>query len=539
MTTPFVRRFVLLPLLAAALLWTSAAGAAVNADGERRVALVIGNSAYRAAPALPNPVRDADAMAASLERLGFDVTKGNDLDRAELVQIIREFAAKLPGSNVAMVFYAGHGLQVEGHNYLIPVDAELDEEMDLDFEATSLDLVLRQMEREQRVNLVFLDACRDNPLAQNLARSMGTARSTAVGRGLALVDSSVGSFIAYSTQPGNVALDGDGNHSPFTAALLKHIETPGLGLSDMMAQVRNDVITATGGKQVPWDHSSLTGGFYFQPASLAVAAETPAVAQPAVTTVAPAVDKEVVFWESIKNSTNPADFQAYLAQFPNGTFAELARLRVAAATAEPAAGTQTDNQVASLTTEENAAAVAEQAERSIGLTRNGRSKIQLALNLLGYKTGGTDGRFGPKTRNAISAWQADRGEDATGYLTAQQHAALLDAAAPEIAKYEAEQKRKAEIAAAEAKAAAAAEAKAAAAAEKKRQQQEASQQAEEAKKTAAAEAEAERLRKENEELKKAQAAKQAEEDAPDVDVGVGIGVGGGGVGIFPSLNFGY
>ena len=532
MTTPFVRRFVLLPLLAAALLWTSAAGAAVSADSERRVALVIGNSAYRAAPALPNPVRDADAMAASLERLGFDVTKGNDLDRAELVQIIREFAAKLPGSNVAMVFYAGHGLQVDGHNYLIPVDAELDEEMDLDFEATSLDLVMRQMEREQRVNLVFLDACRDNPLAQNLARSMGTARSTAIGRGLALVDSSVGSFIAYSTQPGNVALDGDGNHSPFTAALLNHIETPGLGLSDMMAQVRNDVITATGGKQVPWDHSSLTGGFYFQPASLAVATETTPAAQTTVPTVTPAVDKEVVFWESIKNSTNPADFQAYLAQFPNGTFAELARLRVAAATAEPAAGTtQPDNQVASLTTEENAAAVAEQAERSIGLTRNGRSKIQLALNLLGYKTGGTDGRFGPKTRNAISAWQADRGEDATGYLTTQQHAALLDAAAPELAKYEAEQKRKAEIAAAEAKAAAAAE--------KKRQQQEVARQAEESKKTAAAEAEAERLRKENEELKKAQAAKQAEEDDPDVDVGVGIGIGGGGVGVFPSLNFGY
>ena len=283
---------------------------------------------------------------------------------------------------------------------------------------------------------------------------------------------------------------------------------------------------------MPWDHSSLTGGFYFQPASLAVATETTPAAQTTVTTVTPAVDKEVVFWESIKNSTNPADFQAYLAQFPNGTFAELARLRVAAATAEPAAGTtQPDNQVASLTTEENAAAVAEQAERSIGLTRNGRSKIQLALNLLGYKTGGTDGRFGPKTRNAISAWQADRGEDATGYLTTQQHAALLDAAAPELAKYEAEQKRKAEIAAAEAKAAAAAE--------KKRQQQEVARQAEESKKTAAAEAEAERLRKENEELKKAQAAKQAEEDDPDVDVGVGIGIGGGGVGVFPSLNFGY
>jgi len=533
-----VLSIALLPLLAATVLWGSAVDAAAAVAAERRVALVIGNSAYRSAPTLPNPVRDAEAMATSLQRLGFEVTKGIDLDRAETELIVREFARKLPGSQVAMVFYAGHGLQVGGQNYLVPVDAELDQEMDLDFEATSLDLVLRQMEREPRVNLVFLDACRDNPLAQNLARSMGAARSTAVGRGLAVIDSSVGSFIAYATQPGNVALDGEGAHSPFTAALLQYIDSPGLSLSDLMAKVRSDVIAATAGKQVPWDHSSLTGSFYFQPASLSVAATEPAAGATTAVQSNPTVDKEVVFWESIKDSTNPADFEAYLAQFPNGTFAPLARVRVASSQANVAAPAVSNGQVAALTTDNSVATAGDQVERSLGLTRNGRSRVQLALTLLGYKTGGTDGRFGPKTRNAIMAWQADRGEDSTGYLNETQHTALLDAAASKIAAYEAEQQKKAEIAAARAKV----DAEAA----KKRQQQEtaaassaATKEADETKKVAAAEAEAERLRKENEELKRAQAAKEAEEQGPDVDIGLGIGVGGGGVGIFPGISLGY
>jgi uncharacterized caspase-like protein len=528
--------WLLLPLLAA-MLFASAAGAATTDEPQRRVALVIGNSGYQFTPALPNPINDAEAMASALQRLGFEVAKGIDLDRAETELIIRDFAKKLPGADVALFFYAGHGMQVARQNYLIPVDAQLADETDLHFEATDLNLVLNLMEREPRVNLVFLDACRDNPLSQKLARSMGSTRSTAVGRGLALVDAPDGSFIAFATQPDNVALDGEGSHSPFTSALLNHIETPGLSLSDMMIRVRNDVKATTNGQQVPKEESSLTSSFYFQPAvaaEQAIAAVEPPAA-PSGTVAAPAaaaVDKEVVFWNSIKDSSSPGQFEAYLAQFPDGTFAPLARVRLEELKAKPA-----EQQVASLTTPEAAAPEPEQIERSIGLTRQGRSRVQLALTLLGYGTGGTDGVLGPKSRAAISAWQTDQGEAATGYLSSTQHAALLDAASPKLAAWDAEQKQ---IAAERAK-------QQAAAAAKQQQQQRQTQPSSytattvkqnQATKDAAAQS---ALQKENEELKKALAEKEAAEkkDGPDMNIGIGVGgaIGtGGGVGIFPSLS---
>jgi uncharacterized caspase-like protein len=527
--------WLLLPLLAAAI-FASVADAATTDEPERRVALVIGNSAYQFTPNLPNPINDAEAMAAALQRLGFEVAKGIDLDRAETELIIRDFAKKLPGADVALFFYAGHGMQVARQNYLIPVDAQLADETDLHFEATDLNLVLNLMERELRVNLVFLDACRDNPLSQKLARSMGSTRSTAVGRGLALVDAPDGSFIAFATQPDNVALDGEGSHSPFTSALLNHIETPGLSLSDMMIRVRNDVKATTNGQQVPKEESSLTSSFYFQPAvatAQAIASVEPSAA-PSGTAAPPAtstVDKEVVFWNSIKDSASPAQFEAYLAQFPDGTFAPLARVRLEELTAKPA-----EQQLATLTTPEAAAPAPEQIERSIGLTRQGRSRVQLALTLLGYGTGGTDGVLGPKSRAAIAAWQTDQGESGTGYLTSAQHAALLDAASPKLAAWDAEQKR---IAAERAKQQAAAAAKQ----QQQRQTQPSSYTAttvkqNEATKNAAAES---ALQKENEALKKALAEKEAAEkkDAPDMNIGIGIGgaIGtGGGVGIFPSLS---
>ncbi len=145
-----------------------------------------------------------------------------------------------------------------------PVDAKLRSDTDLDFEAVELDLVLKQLERNARLSIVFLDACRDNPLAVNLAQA---SRSLEVGRGLARVDKAIGMMIAFSTQPGNVALDGEGRNSPFTDALLRHIATEGASINDMMIDVRNDVLKATGGKQVPWENSSLTGQFFFKPAA--------------------------------------------------------------------------------------------------------------------------------------------------------------------------------------------------------------------------------------------------------------------------------
>ena len=243
---------------------TTAAGAAETAktvaggDFRHRVALVIGNSNYAAVTQLRNPKNDAADMAAALRKLGFDVVEGTDVTRRGMDEVIRAFGRKLDGADLALFFYAGHGLQVGGRNYLVPIDAKLERAGDLALDAVDVGVVLAQMEAEKRVNLVLLDACRDNPLARSLARSMGT-RSASVGQGLATIQSAIGTMIAYATQPENVALDGEGRNSPFTTALLKHIVTPGADITIVMRRVRADVIAATKEKQVPWDHSSLTG----------------------------------------------------------------------------------------------------------------------------------------------------------------------------------------------------------------------------------------------------------------------------------------
>ncbi|HEV7323310.1 MAG TPA: caspase domain-containing protein [Ensifer sp.] len=289
----------------------------------KRVALVIGNSAYQHAPQLSNPQNDASDMASKLTGMGFVVVTGRDLDLTGMRQSIREFVGKVEGADVALFFYAGHGLQVNGGNYMIPVDAQLRSNNDLDFEALPIELVLSAMERNAKVNLVFLDACRDNPLAATLARSMGT-RSVAVGRGLAKLDTGVGSLIAFATQPGNVALDGAGRNSPFTTALLKHLGTPGQSVTDDLIAVRRTVLQATDGKQVPWDSSSLTGPVVLNPSSDAATATSPAATPDTDRTV------ELAYWNSIKDLTASSFFEAYLQEYPNGAFGTLAKLKIAA-----------------------------------------------------------------------------------------------------------------------------------------------------------------------------------------------------------------
>jgi TPR repeat protein len=244
---------------------TTLAACLLLAPGEalaKRVALVIGNGAYERADALRNPPNDAKALAATLQRSGFEVTQGIDLNHADMVRTIREFASKTLGAELAVFFYAGHGLQVAERNYLLPVNAGLDTEADLDFEAIPLALVVDNMERAAKRRIVFLDACRNNPFARRLARSMGT-RGPSVGAGLATVESEVDSLYSFATQPGNVALDGTGDNSPFTTAMLKHLVAPGVEIADALRRVRRDVLDATDGHQVPWDHSSLTEPVYF------------------------------------------------------------------------------------------------------------------------------------------------------------------------------------------------------------------------------------------------------------------------------------
>lgn len=237
------------------------------ASAERRVALVIGNSAYRHATELANPKNDAVDMAEALRNLSFQVVAGFDLDKVAMDRTIREFANVLEHTDVALFFYAGHGLQVGGINYLVPVDAQLSTSAALDWEMVRLDLIQRTMEREVKANIIFLDACRDNPLARNLARAMGT-RSGDIGRGLAAAESGIGTLISFSTQPGNVALDGTGRNSPFAGALVRQIANSRSHVGDMLYEVRREVMAATKNKQVPWEHTALTSPVYLRsPAS--------------------------------------------------------------------------------------------------------------------------------------------------------------------------------------------------------------------------------------------------------------------------------
>lgn len=237
------------------------------AHAEKRVALVVGNSAYNHAGGLANPKNDATDMTYALKKLGFQVIDGLDLDKASFDRKVRDFAMALSNADAGVFFYSGHGLQVGGKNYLVPIDAELTTVEALEFEMVQVDVVHRIMESKTNTNVIFLDACRNNPLARNLARAMGT-RSASIGRGLAPVEAGVGTLISFSTQPGNVALDGNGRNSPFAGALVNHISTSADSLSDLLIAVRNDVRRETDGKQVPWEHSALTGRFYFNAAAL-------------------------------------------------------------------------------------------------------------------------------------------------------------------------------------------------------------------------------------------------------------------------------
>jgi|RhiMethySRZTD1v2_1073278.scaffolds.fasta_scaffold11063_11 uncharacterized caspase-like protein len=285
---------------------------------QKRVALVIGNSAYRNTPRLENPGNDAIDVGAALTRLGFKVIETFDLDKAGFDKAIRDFAAALQGAETAIFFYAGHGLLVSGQNYLVPIDAQLASASALDVEMVRLEAVQRAMEGRAKTSILFFDACRDNPLSRSLARAMGT-RSLDIGRGLAAVGSGVGTLVSFATQPEKVAYDGKGRNSPYSGALVRQLRTSNDDLSAILIAVRNDVMKETAGKQVPWEHSALTGRFYFNRAAQAPALESIAQLQPSEAAEA---------WSAVKHTTSIAMLRAFVARYGDTFFAELARARI-------------------------------------------------------------------------------------------------------------------------------------------------------------------------------------------------------------------
>ncbi|TPI25077.1 peptidase c14 caspase catalytic subunit p20 [Mesorhizobium sp. B3-2-1] len=228
------------------------------ASAERRIALVLGNSQYQHAAPLANPARDAQAMAERLKNLGFEVVSGFDLTKQQTQTTVAQFAKQVRGADVALFFYAGHGLQVSGKNYLLPVDAALEDETSLDFEAVSVDFILRQMSRETSIRLVFLDACRDNPLADVLAKTAGIKGASSGLAEIPIENGGAGTLVAFAASPNQLAYDGSGDHSPFTTALLQHIGESNVSITEAMNRVTSDVFKATAGKQRPWINVSLT-----------------------------------------------------------------------------------------------------------------------------------------------------------------------------------------------------------------------------------------------------------------------------------------
>jgi uncharacterized caspase-like protein len=234
------------------------------------VALVIGNGAYAHVTPLPNPVNDARSITRSLRGIGFAVSEGIDLDRAAMQTTIREFLREAATAQVAVVYYAGHGVQVEGRNYLVPVDVQFQATGRMTDAMVEMDTIMAGLDDQVRTNILIMDACRNNPMATSATTQVASAnRGIQAGTGLAAPASlgagstlGAGTLIAYATAPGQVALDGEGVNSPFSAALSRHIGTPGLEVQQMLTRVRAEVVAATKSRQVPWSNSSLLGEVY-------------------------------------------------------------------------------------------------------------------------------------------------------------------------------------------------------------------------------------------------------------------------------------
>src|SRR2546425_1641801 len=296
--------------LAAALLL----GVCQPALAEKRVALVLGNSAYQNVARLPNPVNDGAVIAATLKNASFDVVEErHDLTAAETRRALRDFADRARDADIAVVYYAGHGIEVDGTNYLIPVDAKLERDTDVYDEAFSLDRVLLAIEPAKQLRLVILDACRDNPFAKSMKR---TIASRAIGRGLAKVEpSSPNTMIAFAAKAGSTASDGDSKNSPFAAALVNHLTKPGLDLRKAFGFVRDDVLKATGNAQEPFVYGSLGGNDVTL---------VPAATAPAATPVDQDATMRRDYEFALQIATKPV-WDAFVEKYPSGFFTALAK----------------------------------------------------------------------------------------------------------------------------------------------------------------------------------------------------------------------
>jgi hypothetical protein len=366
------------------------------AHAEKRVALVIGNSSYVKVRALPNPEKDAAAMAALFRASGFDVVEAqNNMNGSAMRRAFRNFSDTARDADIAVVYYAGHGIEVDGTNYILPVDTVLERDLDVEDEAVSLDRIIKVLEPAKRLRLVILDACRDNPFVKTMKHVVATR---SIGRGLARVEPpSSDTLIAFAAKAGSTAADGDGPHSPFTDALLRHLTTPGLDLRLAFGQVRDEVLRTTNNRQEPFVYGSLGG----TTVSL-VPATTPAVATapPApVTAPAPQSDPSAIARGDYEFALQVGTLQAwdsFLVAHPVGFYADLAR-----AQRERINSTARTAAMSPAATPEMRKPAVDPAETA--------HLVHKELTRLGCYSGDVDGPWGKSSRDAMTAFNRHSG----------------------------------------------------------------------------------------------------------------------------------
>jgi uncharacterized caspase-like protein len=393
-------RRLLAPFIAIGLLTGMTLTGAGSALAQKRVALVIGNSAYQNVSSLPNPANDAAAVATLFKSAGFNVVEARrDLGNLDFKRAIRDFSAMARDAEVAVVFFAGHGIEVRGTNYLLPVDAKLASDFDVEDEAVSLDRVLQALEPAKRLRLVILDACRDNPFLKTMQRTIATR---AVSRGLARVEpTSTDTLIAFAAKAGSTAEDGSGANSPFTSALVKHIAVPGLDIRLAFGRVRDDVLKNTSNRQEPFVYGSLGGATLalVSAAAQPLAETSPPQAPSAASTSDTAVRRDYELAERV--GTREA-WDSFLAVHSSGFFAELARAQRAKldALAPAKRGDAPVVAVAPTATPEPAKPTTAPGPSPAEITK----LLQSELKRVGCITGALDGEWGGASRRAMTAF---------------------------------------------------------------------------------------------------------------------------------------
>ena len=395
---------------------------AASSSASERVALVIGNGVYDHAPPLHVAMNDAADVGAALRRLGFAVTGVDNADQGAMRRALREFAAEASSARTAIVFYAGHAITLGEQSFLVPVDARLLSDQDIEFEAVPLKLVERAVSRASGIRLIILDAPQRSPFASTMQLNEATAQ---IREGLAGTRPSAGTLVVYSASEGTGTFDGEGRNGVFSGALLRYLEEPGLSVEQLFGTVREAVLAATGGRQAPSVYGSLSDESAYLGATPAHSSEPPAAVASAenaggeeeLTAEKLAAERE--FWTSVKDSNDPAELQSYLERHPNGTYAALARIRLERlGDSSGSISPETSSTPADQRPDESQSETPDPAaaEAALGLEPGHRRLIQSGLALLGFEPGPVDGMFGQRTRAAIAEWQASQGDIPTGYL---------------------------------------------------------------------------------------------------------------------------